>query len=414
MTSIGTTSKGDFSIDLTKHTNVEGMSGMGKTSLLQNLFLGWVRSGGGGLFIDPHGDAADYIASHFPKTRVQDFIWFDPDRSSVPPLNPLYFKNAKELEMGKETLFSTVKSLAGSAWGDESARVTVNAIDAVCKRFEHPTPVHVFRFMVDDGFRTKVLDASKDPLLRFFQKQYDEKLRDSEQMSKFSPAINKFAKFLRPNIMPVIGQETSLDFLDIMNTSKVLVCRFSKGRLGEEVAQLLYSFVVSMVSIAALRREKQKERPHFLCVFDEVQNGIHGGRFASLLAEGRKYGISTVNATQGMYQLPFAKDLFSNCPTQIAYNVSGEDAKAIADSWRYVNFKGQALLPEHITALPRYEFWARTFDAHNEPVVERVRCHPPLKRQGDEMAKEELVKQSLMRYSNWKKDVAAKVLKDLS
>jgi hypothetical protein len=30
-----------------------------------------------------------------------------------------------------------------------------------------------------------------------------------------------------------------------------------------------------------------------------------------------------------MNQFPFAKDVFSNCPTQITFNVSGEDAKAI-------------------------------------------------------------------------------------
>ena len=413
MISIGATSKGDFLIDPTKHIMVQGMSGMGKSTLLENLFISDIRAGSGGLFIDPHGDSADKISRMVPKSRGRDVIWYDPDASSVPPLNPLYYKDPKELEMGKETLFMTIKALAGSAWGDESARVTMNAIDAVCEHFKHPTPVHVFRFMVDDDFRTKILDASKNPFLKFFQKQYDEKLRDSEQMAKFSPAINKFAKFLRPNILPSIGQTASLDFLDIMNTGKIIVCRFSKGRLGDETAQLLGSMMISALSIAALKREKQKERPPFKVVVDEVQNFTHGGRFGSLLAESRKYGLSLVNAFQGLYQVPFAKDLFSNCPTQIAYNVSGEDAKAIADNWLFRDMNRE-LRPEMITKLPRYEFWARTFDQHNEPVVEKVRCHKPMGRQGDEMRREDLIKQSLMRYSNWKKDVTAAVLKQLS
>jgi len=72
-----------------------------------------------------------------------------------------------------------------------------------------------------------------------FKEQYDEKLRDSEQMSKFSPPINKVGKLLRPSIIPIIGQTKSLNSLDMMNTRKIVVCRFSKGRLGEEIAQIL-------------------------------------------------------------------------------------------------------------------------------------------------------------------------------
>ena len=61
----------------------------------------------------------------------------------------------------------------------------------------------------------------------------------------------KVGKLLRPSIIPIIGQTKSLDFLDIMNSKKV-VCRFSKGRLGEEIAQILGSLVVSTVSISGL------------------------------------------------------------------------------------------------------------------------------------------------------------------
>src|ERR1700723_1658311 len=178
--------------------NIEGMSGMGRSTLLVNLFIEHVRQGNGGFFIDPHGDTADQIARLIPKSRMRDFIWIDPDASLVPPFNPLHFNSPEELELGKESLFTLFKSLAGSAWGDESARVIINAIDAVCEYFDHPTPVHIFRFMAD------------------------EKFRDSEQMSKFSPPINKVGKLLRPSILPIIGQTRSLDFLHIMSTEKIV------------------------------------------------------------------------------------------------------------------------------------------------------------------------------------------------
>jgi len=141
-----------------------------------------------------------------------------------------------------------------------------------------------------------------------------------------------------------------------MNTRKIVVCRFSKGRLGEEIAQILGSLIISMVSISALKREKQKARPPFMLIADEVHNFVHGGRFGTLLAESRKYGITLVLASQGMYQLPFAKDVFSNCPTQITFNVSGDDAKAIEENWNE-----EQVQATHVTSLPRYSFYCRTF-----------------------------------------------------
>lgn len=393
----------EFAIDTTRHCNITGMSGMGKSTLLVNIFIEHIRQGNGGLFIDPHGDTADQIAKLIPKSRMRDFVWIDPDASLVPPFNPLHFNTPEELELGKESLFTIFKSLAGSAWGDESARVIINAIDAVCEYFPQPTPVHIFRFMADDKFREKVLAATENPLLQMFKEQYDEKLRDSEQMNKFSPPINKVGKLLRPSIIPIIGQPKSLDFLDIMNSKKIVVCRFSKGRLGEETAQILGSLCVSMVSIAALKREKQKKRPPFMLVADEVHNFVHGGRFGTLLAESRKYGITLVLASQGMYQLPFAADVFSNCPTQITFNVSGEDAKAIEENWNEQYVTAQA-----ITGLPRYTFFCRSF-GDNSPTAKRIIGYPNIEKRGDEANPTKLIKHSLMQYGTKRKDVIEKI-----
>lgn len=396
----------DVSIDLTKHTNIEGGSGMGKSSLIANLFINTIRNGGGGILIDPHGDVADLVKTMMPKSRLWDFIWIDPDAKQSIPLNPFVFKSPEELELAKESFFTILKSMAGSAWGDESARVIVNAIDAVCAHFKQPSPVHVFRFLADDQFRKKILHESENPLLKMFSEQYDEKLRDSEQMTKFSPPINKVGKLMRPAILPIIGQAKSLDFLDIMNKRRVVVCRLSKGRIGEESSQILGSLIVSMISIAALRREKQKDRPPFLMVVDETHNFVHGGRFSSLLAEGRKYGVSVVSATQGMYQLPFARDLLANCANQIIMNAAGEDAELMAKNW------GQDIAAANITDLPRYHFYLRSF-RNDHPVVQMVKAAPPIGRRGDEARPTKLIKHSLERWGTDRRAAEAKIMKFL-
>src|SRR5450432_1841592 len=96
----------DFSIDTSKHINIEGMSGVGKSTLFVNLFIEHIRQGHGGLFIDPHGDTADQIAQLIPKSRMRDFIWIDPDASHVPPLNPIHSSSPDDLELAKEALIT--------------------------------------------------------------------------------------------------------------------------------------------------------------------------------------------------------------------------------------------------------------------------------------------------------------------
>jgi hypothetical protein len=398
------------SLDLTKHTNIEGGSGMGKSTVLANLVIQWMRSGGGVGVLDPHGDLADLISTMTPRSRMWDFIWFDPHAKKVVGLNPFFFGDPEALELSKESFFTIIKNMAGSAWGDESARVIVNGIDAVTEKFRTPSPVHVFRFLADDRFRNRILEGTENPFLKMFKGQYDndEKgrgLRPSETMAKFSPPINKVGKLMRPTILPIIGQLQSLDFLRIMNERRIFVARLSKGRLGEEIAQILGSLIVSMISIAALRREKQADRPPFLLVVDETHNFVHGGRFSSLLAEGRKYGVSVVSATQGMYQLPFAKDLLANCGNQIIFNGSGEDAELMAKNW------GQDIAA-HITDLPRYQFYVRNFenvgtpkDPQYVPIVRHVEGVPPMRRRGDEAKATKLIKHSLERWGRDKKTV---------
>ena len=108
-----------------------------------------------------------------------------------------------------------------------------------------------------------------------------------------------------------------------------------------------------------------------------------------------------------LYQLPFAKDLLANCPTQIIFNASGEDAKLMATNW------GQDVAYQ-ITDLPRYHFYARSFNARNEPIVSHFVCDPPIERRGDEANATKLIKASLQRWGTRRKDVETKIMKFLA
>jgi hypothetical protein len=145
-----------------------------------------------------------------------------------------------------------------------------------------------------------------------------------------------------------------------------------------------------------------------MLVADEVQNFTHGGRFGTLLAESRKYGITLVMGEQGLYQLPFAADIFSNCPTQITFNVSGEDASVIEKNWNE-----PYITSTNITCLPRYTFYARSFGDLG-PAAHRIIGYPTVEKRGDEANPTKLIKASLQRYGKRRKDVIVKINKFLA
>jgi len=399
-----------FEIDPQRHVSIIGGSGMGKTSLLEHLFISWISQGYGGAFFDPHGDAADRLPLLIPKNRWNDLVWYDPDANAVPGFNPLYFTDPEELELAKETCLTILKALAGSetAWGNATPYNIRNDLDAVTEseRVSIPTLVHVFRFLVDIEYRTKLLGLSKDPFVKLFKEQIE---ANRETPALFAPAVNKLAKLMRPNIINAIGNPHPLPLLDCMNQNKILICRFSKGRLGEETAQILYSLVVSMLSIAALKREKQATRPPFMIVADEAQNAIHGGRFGTLLAEARKYGISLVTAFQGYYQVPFKDDVLTNSATQIVFNPSGEDAETMARNWN-----DEHVIPPNITQLPRYQFYCRTFNTHNGPIVKLVDAPPTIRVAKSDRTFRKILRKSLESYSTPRAEVMKSVHKFLN
>ena len=70
--------------DRRRHLYIMGKTGMGKSTLLQNLILSDMQLGHGLALIDPHGDLADSVLQHTPSHRTNDVIWFNPSEQSFP------------------------------------------------------------------------------------------------------------------------------------------------------------------------------------------------------------------------------------------------------------------------------------------------------------------------------------------
>src|SRR5690606_26729055 len=104
--------------DRRRHVYVIGKSGVGKSTLLQNMTLDDIKEGRGVGVVDPHGDYVDYVLERIPNDRVKDVILFDPSDKEYPiGFNILDVKNPKYKVIAASGVVSVFKKIFGDSWG---------------------------------------------------------------------------------------------------------------------------------------------------------------------------------------------------------------------------------------------------------------------------------------------------------
>src|SRR3954467_14722483 len=64
--------------DRARHMYVIGKTGMGKSTVLENMAIQDIRNGEGIAFLDPHGSAVEKLLDYIPEERIKDVVYFAP------------------------------------------------------------------------------------------------------------------------------------------------------------------------------------------------------------------------------------------------------------------------------------------------------------------------------------------------
>lgn len=64
--------------DRRKHVYIIGKTGMGKSTVLENMTIQDIQAGRGVAVVDPHGEYAERMLDFVPASRVEDVIYFNP------------------------------------------------------------------------------------------------------------------------------------------------------------------------------------------------------------------------------------------------------------------------------------------------------------------------------------------------
>ncbi|MBI2627958.1 MAG: type IV secretion system DNA-binding domain-containing protein [Candidatus Niyogibacteria bacterium] len=322
--------------DRRKHIYIIGKTGMGKSTLLENMAIQDIAAGNGLGIIDPHGELAEKLLNYIPKERLKDVVYFNPADTEFPvAFNVLEKVSDDQRHLVAAGLMGVFKKIWPDVW---SARMEYILNNTVLALLEYPnsTLLGINRMLSDKDYRKEVVSKIKDEVVKAFWTQ--EFAKYTERFAQeATPAIqNKIGQFItNPLIRNIIGQEhTSFDMRKMMDEKKILIVNLSKGRVGESNSHLLGAMLITKLYLAAMSRVDipEEERADFHLYVDEFQN-FATDAFADILSEARKYRLSLALAHQYIGQLvtdtstKVRDAVFGNVGTMIVFRIGAADAE---------------------------------------------------------------------------------------
>lgn len=396
--------------DRRRHMYIIGKTGMGKSTVLENMIYDDIQKGRGVAVIDPHGELADKVTAMIPKSRINDAVIFDPSDTEHPvSFNMLEVKTPEHRPLVASGLVGVFKKMYADSWGPRLEYILRNCILALTE-FEGATLLGIPRLLVDPIYREKVVDRVTDPVVKAFWVDEFANMSDRLRTEAISPIQNKVGQFLSsPTIRNILGQvKSSIDIRFAMDTKKIFVVNLSKGKIGEDNSSLLGAMLITKFQLDAMSRADidEKERVDFYLYIDEFQN-FATDAFATILSEARKYKLNLVMANQYVQQMEeeVMYAVFGNVGTLIAFQVGFDDAEYFSKQF------GEVVMPADIISMPKFTTYIRLLVDNMPTKVFSAMMSPPVDVDMESALRRKVLKASRERYGKEKLLVEEKIMK---
>ncbi|MFC1600245.1 type IV secretory system conjugative DNA transfer family protein [Patescibacteria group bacterium] len=345
-------------LDRRRHVYIIGKTGMGKTTLLENMIFSDIQAGKGVAVIDPHGDLAESVLEFVPANRTNDVILFDPsDRDFPIAFNMLETKDPSLNTIISSGLVGIFKKIYADSWGPRLEHILRNTILTLL-HYPNTTMLGITRILQDKDYRRKVVRKLEDPVLRAFWEKEFEPMQDRMKIEAISPIMNKVGQFLSsPIVRNIVGQpKSTVNLRFAMDKKKIIIVNLSKGKLGEDNSSLLGAMLITKFQIDAMSRADipEKDRTDFYLYVDEFQN-FATEAFATILSEARKYKLNLTMANQYIAQMPdeVRDAVFGNVGTILSMQIGFDDAEYMSQQY------GEEVLPADLVSLSKYTAYTR-------------------------------------------------------
>lgn len=348
------------------HTYVLGITGKGKSKLLEQCVVQDIEAKRGCLLIDPHSDLVSDVLQHslskviISRISRKRIIYFDPTRQDyIIPFNVL------NTNQDPYTVALNVVEAFRRTWPEslrEAPHFSNVATAALTTLIENQlTLIDMHRLLIDKEWREQLLQRVQNPdVLAFFHERYDRWGREAPLLREST--LNKVAAFtFNPHLRRVLGQKQNhLNLRRIMDEGKVLLVDL--GRCDGETRKLLGSLLVTSLEQATASRHNQppvNRRPFYAYIdefHDFAANSGSAKTLSHILAESRKLGVHLTLAHQTLSQLDTKLiGALGNVHTKILFGLSRKDAEVFAREAGQVNTTSIKDEPQIGWQYPLYE-----------------------------------------------------------
>jgi hypothetical protein len=395
-------------LDRRRHIYIIGKTGMGKSTLLENMIYSDIQNGKGVAVIDPHGDLADKVLEFIPKSRTNDVVVFDPsDRDFPIAFNMLESPDPAYNTIICSGLVGIFKKIYADSWGPRLEHILRNTILSLLE-YPNTTLLGITRILQDAAFRKKVVAKITDPIVKSFWINEFEKMQEKFRVEAISPILNKVGQFLSsPIIRNIVGQpKSAVHFRFLMDNKRIVIVNLSKGKIGEDNSSLLGAMVITKFQLDAMSRSDipEKDRQDFYLYVDEFQN-FATESFATILSEARKYKLNLTMANQYIAQMPdeVRDAVFGNVGTTLSFQIGFDDAEYISQQF------GEEVLPPDLVSLSKYTAYTRLLIDNMPTKTFSLGTLPPVDFDEDEGRREKLMKVSREKFTKGRELVEDKI-----
>lgn len=345
---------------------IAGRSRYGKTELAIAQFVHLARSGHGGLFLDPHGDALNRIKPYLADAGIAERVVqidLGPGSGSAPQpgwnLFELRGANPEEAEARVEAVVDAFSSAL--EWGERNTRainlttqaaIALASIARVLPPEKAPTIFQIPTLLTNDEWREAVLPFLPRTAQQFWLDRFGRLAEEA-----ITPLTNMVDRLRASSAATaLLGQsQSTYRAREAMDRGQiVLACPGSGGSRDRLLANLL---VFDLFHGAKARGElPPDQRALFFACLDEIQTFDGGStNIAALVEQTAKFGLRGIFLNQNPERLSSAtlNALTTNRSHLVSTALNSHAASLLTREW------GGEPSPMALTRLPRYRFIAQ-------------------------------------------------------
>jgi len=325
------------SLDRLKHTAGFGLTGVGKTTLMDYEASQDLEQGNGFVSIDFHYDSFPRLLGYLADYERRYRIDLSPGLIVVDPTDPVASVGLNVLDCGSvERAFVHIGEVAEilkdrlglKEFGPRTHELLIYTLYALSVTGH--TLADIRLFLTNQQFRSFVLSQVTHPeVLAYFNERYD-RASDAMRSVIADAVLNKVTPLAAdPYYRHIVGQQRStIKLREALDQGRRILLNLPKGILGEHATTLASLFFALLKSALFSRRSRQ---PYYFYL-DEVQNLVATfSDLDTLISESRKFGVGIQTSNQHLEQVPPAvRSALMSCSNFICFRLAHTDAERMA------------------------------------------------------------------------------------